>query len=243
MKIITVAAIKGGTGKTTTAAALSQAARYKNKKVLAIDLDPQANLTFCLGADQNAAGIYEVLHGEPLNIQTNDSGIDILSGNLNLSAEKTKAASITRLQAALAQLPKKYDYIFIDTPPQMGEVTFNALQASTDVIIPLLADSFSLQGLYQIMDIIRQIQRHNTKLKVLGTVITQYDRRPNICRVFKSVIADKGKEEGAPLLQTIRKSVVIEEAQGIQASLFDYAPRSKPAQDYLSLYTTISKRR
>lgn len=240
MKIITVAAIKGGTGKTTTAAALAQASK---KKVLAIDLDPQGNLSFCLGADLNRAGSYQLLHGAPPEevTQRTDQSIDVIAASSDLATEKTKAASVYRLQEALEPIKKKYDLIIIDTPPTIGEVTYNALQASSHALIPLLADSFSLQGLYQIMDIITQL--NNPRLKVLGTVINQFDSRPKISRYLQEVIAEKGQEIGAPLLYTIRKGIAVVEAQALQQSLFDYAPKSKPAHDYMELYKIISKRR
>ena len=245
MQIITAAVIKGGTGKTTTAAALAQAAKAADKRVLAIDLDPQANLTFTLAADQNEQGSYQLLHETaPLQlIQRTEQGIDVIAASPDLATEQTKAASVTRLQHAIEPLKRKYDYIFIDTPPTMGELTFNALQASTGLLIPLEVDNYSLQGLYQITDIAHQMQRHNPKLQILGTVLTRYDPRPKINRFLCDTIADKGKEAGAPLLAAIRKGVAITEAQALQQSLFDYAPKSKPAQDYKALFSTIDKKR
>lgn len=243
MQIITVAVIKGGTGKTTTAAALAQAAAAAGKKVLAIDLDPQANLTFTLAADQNRQGSYQLLHGaDPQQlIQRTPQGIDVIAASPDLATERTAPASAKRLQAAIE--PLRYDYIIIDTPPTMGELTFNALQACTGLIIPLEVDNYSLQGLYQITDIAHQMQRHNPKLKILGAVLTRYDNRPKINRYLRDVIADKGKEAGAPLLAEIRKGVAVTEAQAMQLSLFDYAPHSKPAQDYKRLFEIISKKR
>lgn len=241
MKIITVAVIKGGTGKTTTAAALAQAAVSADKRVLAIDLDPQGNLTFALGASQG--GSYQLLHGEEPYIQHTEQGIDVIGASSDLATEKTKAASIKRLQDAIEPLKARYDYIIIDTPPQIGELTYNALQAATGLIIPLEADNFSLQGLYHITDIAHQMQRHNPKLKIYGTILTRFDGRPKLNRYLQQIIADKGKAAGAPLLAEIRKGVAIREAQALQLSLYDYAPKSKPAQDYKKLYEIINKRR
>ena len=245
MQIITAAVIKGGTGKTTTTAALAQSAAANGKRVLAIDLDPQANLTYTLGANPNEAGSYELLHGaEPKQlIQQTEQHIDTITASPDLATEQTKPASAKRLQAAIEPLKKKYDFIFIDTPPTMGELTFNALQASTGLIIPLEADSNSIQGLYQITDIAHQMQRHNPSLKILGTVITRYDNRPKLNRYLQEQIADKGKEAGAPLLTAIRAGVAIKEAQALQQSLFDYAPKSKPAQDYMKLFEMLQGKR
>lgn len=241
MQIITTAVIKGGTGKTTTAAALAQAAAADKKRVLAIDLDPQGNLSFALAADQLRPGSYHLLHGaEAAEVtQITAQGISVIAASPDLATEKTAPASARRLQAALAPLQKRYDYVFIDTPPQMGELTFNALQAATGLIIPLETDNSSLQGLYQIADIAQQMQRSNPALRITGTILTRYDGRPKINRYLRDVIAEKGQEIGAPFLMAIRAGVSIREAQALQKSIFDYAPRSNPAQDYKTLYGII----
>ncbi len=243
MQIITTAVIKGGTGKTTTAAALSQAAVAAGKRVLAIDLDPQANLSFFLGADQNAPGSYQLLHeAAPAQlIQRTAQGIDVITGSPDLATEKTTPASAKRLQAAIEPLKKDYDFIFIDTPPQMGELTFNALQASTGLIIPLETDNSSLQGLYQITDIAHQMQRSNPALRIIGTILTRYDARPKLNRYIQSVIAEQGAEIGAPFLMGIRPGIAIREAQAMQQSIYKYAPKSKPAQDYKKLYEILQE--
>ena len=241
MHIITMATIKGGTGKTTTAAALAQAAAADKKRVLAIDLDPQANFTYSIGADQNAPGSYDTLHGTPAAqlIQHTEQGIDAIAASPDLATEQTDTGSAKRLQQAIEPLKRKYDFILIDTPPTMGELTYNALQASTGLVIPLEPDSNSLQGLYSIIDIARQMQRSNPALKITGIVITRYDTRPKINRFLRDTIADKGQELGAPLLGTIRTGVSVREAQALQQSLYDYAPQSKPAEDYKALYEKI----
>lgn len=245
MQVIAAAVIKGGTGKTTTIAALAQAAAAAGKKVLAIDLDPQANLTFALAADPNAPGSYQLLHGaDPAQlIQQTPQRIAVISATADLATEKTKPASAKRLQEAIEPIKKQFDYILIDTPPTMGELTFNALQACTGLIIPLEPDNSSLQGLYQIADIAAQLQRSNPDLSIIGTILTRYDSRPKINRYLHDVIAEQGREIGAPLIAVIRPGIAIKEAQGFQQSLFDYAPRSKPAQDYMALYQLIAKRR
>ncbi len=243
MQIITAAVIKGGTGKTTTAAALAQAAVNAGKKVLCIDLDPQANFTYFIGADQNRPGSYQLLHGaDPLPlIQRTEQGIDAIAASPDLATEKTTPGSAKRLQEAINPLKRKYDFVFIDTPPQMGELTFNALQASTGLIIPLETDNSSLQGLYQITDIAHQMQRSNPHLSIIGVILTRYDNRPKINQYLRETIEKTGQEVGAPYLGAIRAGVAIREAQGLQLSLFEYAPRSKPAADYMTLYKKITK--
>lgn len=240
-QIITAAVIKGGTGKTTTAAALAQAAAAAGKKVLAIDLDPQANLSFFIGADQNAPGSYQLLHGAGAAqlVQDTEQGIQAIAASPDLATERTTPASAKRLKEAIEPIKKDYDLIIIDTPPQMGELTFNALQASTGLIIPLETDNSSLQGLYQITDIAHQMQRSNPALSIIGVILTRYDARPKLNRYLQEVIAERGQEIGAPFLMGIRPGIAIREAQAMQQSLYQYAPRSKPAQDYKKLYEMI----
>ena len=242
MRIITTSIIKGGTGKTTTAAALAQAAAAAGNKVLAIDLDPQAHLSFFVGADPNAPCSYDLLHGaDPAQlIQRTQQGLDAIAAAPDLSTEKTTPASAKRLQQALEPVKESYDLIVIDTPPQIGELTYNALQASTGLIIPLETDNNSLQGLYQIAEIAAHIaQRSNPLLRIIGVILTRYDARPKLNRYLRDVIAQRGEEIGAPFLMGIRPGIAIREAQAMQRSLYDYAPRSKPAQDYKKLLEMI----
>ena len=241
MKIITAAIIKGGTGKTTTAAALAQAAAAARKKVLAIDLDPQGNLTTFIGSNPTVPGSYELLHGTEAAqlIQGTEQGIDMLVSSPDLAGERTAPGSARRLLTALEPIKKRYDLIIIDTAPTMGELVFNALQASTGVIIPLEADTSSLQGLQQIADIAQQIQTRNPELKITGAVLTRYDARPKLNRYLRELIERRCKEMGIPFLAAIRPGIAIREAQATQRSLYDYAPNSKPALDYKSLFETI----
>lgn len=241
MQIITTAVIKGGTGKTTTAAALAQAAVRAGKRVLAIDLDPQANLSFTIGANQNAPGSYQLFNGAPAQklIQATEQGIEAITASPDLATIKTTPGSAKRLQRAIEPLKGDYDLIVIDTPPQMGELTFNALQAATGLIIPLTADTYSLQGLYNITDIAHQMQNSNPALSIIGVVLTQYDSRPKFKKYIQGVIAEKSEETGAPYLMAIRAGIAISEAAAMQQSIFDYAPNSNPAQDYMKLYQMV----
>lgn len=243
-QIITTAVIKGGTGKTTTAAALAQAAAFAGKKVLAIDLDPQANFSFFIGADQNAAGSFQLLTGAAdagQLIQQTEQGIDAIAASPDLATIRTTPGSAKRLQRAIEPLKKEYDFIFIDTPPQMGELTYNALQASTGLLVPLETDNSSLQGLYQVVDIANQIHHSNPELSIMGTILTKYEGHINANKYMRDVIAEKGQEIGAPLLLEIRKGTAIREAQLFQQSIYKYAPRSNPARDYNKLFQIITQ--
>ena len=238
--ILTTATIKGGTGKTTTAAALAQAAAHEGKRVLCIDLDPQGNLTFILGADGTRPGAFSLLAGEaPGNtIQATGQAVDVIAASPDLATVRTSQGSARRLGKALLPILGNYDHVFIDTPPQMGELTYNSLWAADRLIIPLEADIASLQGFYQILDIAEQIKKGHP-LQVSGIIVTRYDGRPKINRHLLGEIQKAGKTAGAPFLGSIRAGVSIREAQALQVSLYDYAPKSKPALDYLELYRKL----
>lgn len=243
MRIITAAAIKGGSGKTTTAAALAQAAAAKGRRTLCIDLDPQANFTYITAADQNRPGSYQLLNGTPAVqlIQTTPQGVDVIAASPDLATVQTHPGSAKRLETALRPVAESYDLVFIDTPPTLGELVFNALQASTGLIVPLETDANNMQGLYQIVDLAHQMQRSNAGLRILGTVLTRFDNRPKINRFMREAIEENGQAIGAPFLLAIRPGIAVREAQAVQRSLYDYAPKSKPAQDYMQLYKIITK--
>lgn len=243
MQIITVAITKGGTGKTTTSAALAQAAKHDGQKVLAIDLDPQCNLSFFIGADTSHRGSYELFEGVPAAdlIQQTRQGIDVLSASPNLATLTTYRGSAKRLQNALEPIKGSYNLIIIDTPPTMGELHYNALQGSTGLIIPLETDGNSLQGLYQITDVAKQMQTSNPELKITGVILTKFDPWPKINRHYQQAIIDAGQRIGAPYLSAIRAGISIREAQALQTDLYSYAPTSKPATDYIQLYKIIKE--
>lgn len=238
--ILTVAITKGGTAKTTTAGALAQAAAHDGRKVLAIDLDPQGNLTYILGADGGKPGAYQLITGTAPGeaIQATGQGVDTIAASPDLATLRPAQGSARRLGKALEPVRGEYDWIVIDTPPQLGELTYNALMASDRLLVPLEADIASLQGLYQILDIAGQIRKAHP-LEVSGTIITRYDGRPKINRHLLGEIRKRSEETGASFLMAVRAGVAIREAQALQTSLYEYAPRSKPAQDYLELYRKL----
>lgn len=244
MQIITAAVIKGGTGKTSTCIALAQAAVKANKRVLAIDLDPSANFTNAIGADQTKPGCFAILERGVAAadvIQQTPQGIYAISASADLSTVKTTPASAKRLRTALEPLQEAFDFCIIDTPPTLDEMVYNALQAADGLLIPLEADINSLQGMYQIVDIAKQMQRSNPNLQSMGVVLTRFDGHPNINRYLRDVIAEKGAEVGAPLLEAIPICVALKEAISLQQSLYEYAPRSTAAKGYTKVFKKITK--
>lgn len=241
MAILAVANQKGGTGKSTTAAALAQAAAAQGKKALAIDLDPQGNLSFSLAADMNRGTSFDLLQGGKAAqlIQRSPCGPDIIPASRNNSTITSSRGSAKRLQRALLPVQLAYDLIIIDTPPTAGELQYNALQAATGLIIPLQADIYSLQGLYEIAETAAQIKQSNPALEIAGVLITRHNERSTIARQMKENITSAAAALGIPYLGAIREGVAIREAQALQENLFLYAPKSKPALDYMKIYKTI----
>lgn len=241
MQIIAIANQKGGTGKSTTAAALSQAAAADGKKTLAIDLDPQGNLSFDLAADPQQGTSFDLLGGKPAAqlIQHSPTGPDVIPADLRNLSITSSRGSARRLQTALQTIRGAYDIIIIDTPPTPGELQYNALQAATQLIIPLQAEMHSLQGLYLIAEAAESFRESNTALIVSGIVITQHNDRSSLARQMKENIISEAAGLNIPYLGAIRAAVAIREAQALQVNLYEYAPKSKPALDYLDIYRKL----
>jgi len=239
MRITTVINQKGGVGKTTTAHALATGLTHKGHSVLCVDMDPQGNLSYTMGANTSAAGLYEAMKGEATAgqvIQHTSQG-DILPSSLLLSAADMEFTATGRewiLDSLLKPVKRAYSHIIIDSPPTLGILTINALTAGTDVVIPMGADIYSLQGLSQLHRTILKVRQFcNKDIKVAGLLMTRYNARTILSRDMYDGIAAKAAEVQSTLYNTvIREGVAVKEAQTNQASLFDYAPQSNPAQDY-----------
>lgn len=241
--ILTVAFGKGGTGKTTTAAAILNAGRLKGLRTLAIDCDPQANLTFAMGGDPQAPGLYALMTDKTHAahaIQKTQQG-DLIASGLNLaSAEQEISSKPGRdfiLKAALQPIVKGYDLIVIDTPPDLNTLLINALAASDRVLLTMQADSFSLMGLYQIGETIKQVQRYcNPALTVAGVLLTRYNPRKVLSRDMRDNIKEQAEGMGFSVFDThIRDSIAVSEAQAMQRCLFEYAPNNNATKDYQAL--------
>lgn len=249
-KIISVTNQKGGVGKTTTTGAVAAGYKLKGYKVLCVDLDPQANLSFSAGAEtEDCPTIYEILKGEAntsFSIQKMDS-FDIISSNILLSGielEFTQTGREYLLKEALSSVKDKYDYIFLDTPPALSILTVNAFTASDFIIIPMLADIFSLQGIAQLSETIDRVRRYcNSNVKVEGIVLTKFNMRTVLSREIKGtaeLIAERLNTE--IFNTTIRSSVAVMEAQTNQLDIYNYSPKNGAAKDYMDLVEELIER-
>lgn len=245
MRIIAVCNQKGGTGKTTTCGAIVAGAAARGYRVLAIDADAQASLTYTMGADANRPGTFELMTGKAADVIQHTSSGDIIPGSLHLATmDRTTAqqrGNSLLLRAALANI-RGYDLIVIDCAPSLGVLMMNSLAAATEVLIPLQCDVLSLQGLYLIRETITQVQENlNPDLTVTGCFFTRYNGRSVVSRDMTTAIKGKCASLGLPYIDTpIREGVAVKEAQLMRQSIINYAPKSKPAQDYTALLDALA---
>jgi chromosome partitioning protein len=238
-KIIAISNHKGGVGKTTSTVNIGAGVALKGKKVLLIDLDPQANLTQCLGLIEPEKTIYGALRGEydlPIievnnNLFLTPSTLDLASIEIELS---TKIAREVILKKMIEKIAGGFDYIFIDCPPSLGLITVNAFAAANEIFIPLQAQFLALHGLDKLTDVIALVRENlNTNLKVGGVFITQYDSRKILNRDIAESVSNYF--DGNIFKTVIRDNVALAEAPIHGQDIFRYDPKSNGAKDYESL--------
>lgn len=248
-KILTVSNQKGGVGKTSTVNALASALRKKKFKVLCIDFDPQGNLSFGFGADADTVPtIYNVLKRElpaMFSIQHTEIG-DIIPANILLSGTEVEFTGKGReflLRDCLKPVVKVYDYILIDSPPGLGILTINAFAASDALLIPLLPDIYSLQGISRICETIDRVRKIlNPRLRVAGVFLAQYNASQTLSKEVRATAEMIAQDLRIPLLRTaIRRSTVLPQAQTLQRDILNYSPRSTAAVDYMALADELLK--
>lgn len=239
MKTIVVLSRKGGTGKTTTVHALGSGLMKQGKRVLFVDMDGQANLTLTFGASEDELNAYDLLcNGAAIGdtIQQTEQG-DIIAGNelLHVSEKYLDGAEDAFiLSKALEEVKKQYDYCIIDTPAALGMVTINCIVAANKIIVPVQAELYSAQGIPRIIATFEAIQDSTgEKRKIDGLLITRYTPRTTISKSLHNDLEEIAKEYKTKVYKTtIRECSALKEAELMQQSIFDYAPRSNAAKDY-----------
>jgi len=245
-KVISLLNHKGGVGKTTSAINIGAGMVELGKKVLLIDLDPQANLTLSLDVPREKVTIYESIRGEadlaPYTVKPN---MDVVISSLDLSGAEMELINEAGREYILRELIEpvvgEYDYIIIDCPPSLGLLTLNALTSSHHVIIPLQTEFLALQGLAKIKQVIDKVRvRLNKSVSIIGVVATMYDARKVLNRDVVDLIR---KYFGKRVFQTmIRENVALAEAPSRQQDIFEYSKNSIGAQDYLELSKELLER-
>lgn len=245
-RVIAIANQKGGVGKTTTAINLGGALATLGKRVLCLDLDPQANLTVGLGVDINSvdANIANVLIDPDVSLasiirSTKTKNVDVAPATLELSAAEVELFNAIGREMALRdkvapEVAERYDYILIDCPPTLGLLTLNALVASDGVIIPVQTQYYALKGVAALLRIIRTVQsRLNPNLKVLGLLPTFYDSRTILARDMLESLKDLGDHQ--VFATVIRQSVKIGEAPTAGVPITEYDKKSDAAKAFVDL--------
>jgi len=240
-QVLAFANQKGGVAKTTSTVNLGVALVEMGKRVLAVDMDPQGNLTMSQGIDPEnlEKSMYDVLvHRLPIEDVIVSNEIDVAASTIDLAgAEMALSTQIGReraLEKALKPLHKRYDFVLIDTPPSLGLLTINALAASDGVIVPVQCEYLSLRGLLQLERTLEMIRENiNPKVKIRGILPTLFDARTLHGREAVEIL----KENFGPLVfdTVVRKTIKFAEAPVQGSSVLKYDPRGKGAEAYRSL--------
>jgi ATPases involved in chromosome partitioning len=256
-RVFTVANQKGGVGKTTSTVNLAAALAQQGARVLVIDLDPQGNASTALGVDHRSEieSVYDVIVGDaPMRDAVQQSpefpGLWCVPATIHLAGAEIELVSLVareqRLRSALEtylaeQAADPYHYVFIDCPPSLGLLTINAFVAAREVLIPIQCEYYALEGLSQLLDNIKLIQRHLNPALALSTILlTMYDSRTNLAN---QVVDEVREHFPAETLRTvIPRSVRISEAPSYGQSVITYDANSPGSLSYREAAAEIAKR-
>lgn len=243
-RIIAIANQKGGVGKTTTAINLSASLASLGKKVLAIDMDPQGNMSSGLGVNKNEVEktVYDLIIGnigiEECIYEEVIENLDVLPSNIDLSAAEIELIGVDNkeyiLRDEVNKVKEKYDFIIIDCPPALSMLTINAMTTSDSVLVPIQCEYYALEGLSQLIHTIELVQeRLNPELEIEGVVFTMYDARTNLSLQVVENVKDN-------LNQNIYKTIIprnvrLAEAPSYGMPINLYDPKSKGTESYLLL--------
>lgn len=248
-RIIAIGNQKGGVCKTTTAAAMGGALRLKGYKVLCVDCDPQADLTFTMGGNQKGVTLKDLLRGTSSvdeAIQQTRNG-DIIAACADMASADKWLTDPKALRKVLKPVQQKYDYIVIDTPRALAMLAIVAFAAADDVIVTATADVYTLNAILQLAETIAVIRNDvSSSLRIAGILLCKQDSRTNIGRDVEEILREKAKTLGTKVYRTtIRQAKHVREAALLQQDLFMYAPNCNPAIDYLAFteeYLTDKKK-
>lgn len=251
VRIISVANQNGGVGKTTTTVNLGASLAYLGKKVLLVDIDAQGNATSGVGIRKPDVkeDIYDILVNEvdikETILPTSRENLFIVPATLQLAGAEIELTSMmareSRLKLALDEIKDDYDYILIDCPPSLGHLTINAFTASDSILIPVQCEYYALEGLSQLLNTVRLVQKHfNPDLAIEGVLLTMFDARTNLGAEVVEEVRRYFQEKVYEAV--IPRNVRLSEAPSHGLSIIDYDIRSKGAEVYQALAKEVLAR-
>ena len=249
-KVISIANQKGGVGKTTTAVNLAASLAHLNKKILLVDIDPQGNSTSGVGVERGDVDFcsYDVLVDgiETAKVvkETNVTNLHVIPSTIQLAGAEIELVSAVsreaRLKQSIEQVKANYDYVLIDCPPSLGLLTLNAFSASDTVLIPVQCEYYALEGLTQLINTIRMVQKHlNSNLRIEGVLMTMFDARTNLSA---QVIDEVKKYFGDKVYKSVvPRNVRLSEAPSHGLPIIAFDPRSRGSEVYVELAKEVLK--